>query len=332
VGDPVIGPDHYPTLALPGDASGYYQQHGYIVFRGLVDAAACERLLAAFRREVKSSRDLLLERTREDARVGPAIAKPMFTESGFLRGPISNFHTQDPRRFPDFHRCGLAVLADPHLHRAVRLLLGEEAIVVESLYYEGNPKTWAHQDAWYFDSQPPGRMIGCWIALEPIAPGAGRFFVYPGSHRLDMRGYGVPFDVAVDSKPYERLVLDVVRKEALPCRVPALETGDVVFWNGGTIHGTLETSEPGLSRSSLNLHLVPASGGFCRFSVYQEALAPEVLLGVKVHAPSPPAAPAAAIGRVTNVTQELLSRGGPRLLEWAENAAGRGARGPGPHD
>jgi phytanoyl-CoA hydroxylase len=292
------------TLAEPGDAAGDYARNGYVVLRGVVARAACERAIAAFRSEVKVSPDFLAQRAREAAATGGAV----FTDSGFLRAPISDFHLQPPGRFPAFHDAALAVLADAGLHAALRLVLGEPGVVVESLFYEGNPRTWAHQDGWYFDSDPQGRLLGCWIALETIHPGAGRFFVYPGSHRLDMRSYGVAFDVSVDKAPYERLVLDVVRREGLACRAPALETGDVLFWNARTIHGTLETRQAGVSRSSLNLHLVPASGGLRRFG-RPVPLEPHEVRGVLVHRPLE------IDDRVRNLARTLMPLGARRATE-----------------
>jgi ectoine hydroxylase-related dioxygenase (phytanoyl-CoA dioxygenase family) len=46
---------------------------------------------------------------------------------------------------------------------------------------KGNPETWAHQDTYCLDAEELGRMTAAWIALEDSHPGAGRFYVYPGS-------------------------------------------------------------------------------------------------------------------------------------------------------
>jgi phytanoyl-CoA hydroxylase len=290
--------DDDAAAATTADAAASYGEHGYVVRRGVVDAESCARLLAAYRAEVKPARDFMAAR--------PDVARdaPIYTPGGFVREAVANFHHEPPGRFPGFHDAGLAVLADAGLHAFVRALLGEEGLVVESLVYEGNPKTWPHQDEWYFDSRPPGRMVGCWIALEPIDPGAGRFFVVPGSHRLDMRAYGVPFDVSVDVKPYERLVVDVVRREGLAYHAPTLDAGDVVFWDGRTIHGTLETQNEDRSRASLNLHVVPASGGYQRFGRFPVDLEPRRVRGVLVHVPTPLGA------RVRDVARALLEKEG----------------------
>jgi phytanoyl-CoA hydroxylase len=286
------------------DAAAAHRDDGCVVLRGLVAPEACARVVAAFRREVKPSPDFLAQRQREAAKTG----SPVFTESGFVRAPISDFHLEPPARFPEFHDAALTVLADAGLHAAVRRVLGEAGAVIESLFYEGNPRTWEHQDGWYFDSDPPGRLLGCWIALEAIHPGAGRFHVYPRSHLLDMRGYGVPFDVSVDKAPYEKLVQEVIRRESLTRLAPALEAGDVVFWNGGTIHGTAETTQAGVSRCSLNLHLVPASGGLRRFGRVVPLEARDVR-GVPVHRPLE------IDDRVRKLARALLPPGRARITE-----------------
>src|SRR3546814_11124767 len=85
-------------------------------------------------------------------------------------------------------------MTHPRVQDAVRTIRGEAGKIVQSMYFEGNPATWAHQDSYYLDAEVLGRMVGAWIAVEDIAPGAGRFFIYPGSHRLDVARNGGKVD------------------------------------------------------------------------------------------------------------------------------------------
>jgi phytanoyl-CoA hydroxylase len=280
--------------AALADAVAHYRAHGYLVRRGVVDAAACARALAAYRAEVKPARELLGAR--------PGTAPPIYTPGGFVREPLANFHAEPPGQFPTFHHEALAVLTDATLHGVVRALLGEEGIVVETLVYEGNPRTWAHQDGVYFDSSPPGHMVGVWVALETIHDGAGRFFVHPDSHAIDVHAYDPAVDVKTDGRAYERLLLEILERERLPARAPALDAGDVVFWDARTVHGTFETTEPARSRASLNLHVVAASGGFQRFGETPVELEVRHVGGVLVHTPMMLGAAARA------VTKKLLGK------------------------
>jgi phytanoyl-CoA hydroxylase len=262
------------------EARAALEAQGYVVLPRLIPADACAAVREAFRREVKPDEDFLR------ARPGINRRKPLFTEAGFVREPVSDFQSLPPERFPAFHKSGLALITHAELHRAARALMREDAVVVETNVYEGNPVTWTHQDEWYFDSAPAGRLLGCWIALEDVAEGAGRFFVYPGSHKLDMRGYGVGFDVSVDVRPYMRLVEDVIARERLAREAPALDTGDVVFWTAKTIHGTMESTDATKSRASMNLHLIPASCGYIRFGKHRVGLSVRDVDGVGVHFPA----------------------------------------------
>ena len=113
--------------------------------------------------------------------------------------------------------------------------------------------------------------------------GAGRFYVYPGSHRIDMEKNGGNFDIAFNHEQYKQLVLDVIDKFDLKCRAPALRKGDVLFWSGKTIHGSLETTTPELSRSSFTAHYIPAKTRFLQFQKRIKTLNLSTINGMQVH-------------------------------------------------
>ena len=76
------------------------------------------------------------------------------------------------------------------------------------MYFQGNPSTWPHQDTYYLDAETIGGMMAVWIAAEDIQPGGRRFFICPGSHRIDMKNNGGDFDMAYNQDRYKRLVED----------------------------------------------------------------------------------------------------------------------------
>lgn len=119
------------------------------------------------------------------------------------------------------------------LQQALRGLFGEAGKLVQSMYFEGNPATWPHQDTYYLDAQQIGRMTAAWIAVEDIAPGAGRFFIYPKSHLLTLAKNSGEHD------RYKKHVLEIIESNGFECRAPALEEGDVLLWAAKTIHGSL---------------------------------------------------------------------------------------------
>jgi phytanoyl-CoA hydroxylase len=269
-----------PYLRLDeAERQGYYREHGYVVWRGLVDGRRCEQARSAFAREVKPYGGFLYRQASGNPE------RHVLTEAGHVLNSILNVQDLQARRFPTFRAASLAVITSRELQAAVRVLLGEPGALVQSMYFEGNPSTWAHQDTYYLDSADIGRMVGSWIALEDIAPGAGRFYIYPGSHRIDMAKNGGNFDVAFNHDRYKRLVLDVIQRHGLECRAPALRKGDVLFWNSKTIHGSLETVQPQASRSSLTAHFIPRSRPFLQYQTIEKPLRLRDIDGIDVHHP-----------------------------------------------
>lgn len=269
-----------PYLRLtPDERRAYYNENGYVVIRALLSAAACDAARAAFAAEVKPYPGFLYRQ----ASANPE--KHVLTPQGHMLNSLLNIQDFDPARFPRFRAAGLELITGAPMRAAVEGLLGEAGRVVQSMYFEGNPVTWAHQDTYYLDGEPLGSMAAAWIALEDIHPGAGRFYVYPGSQRIDMAKNGGDFDIAFHHDRYKELVIDVVKKFGLECRAPALAKGDVLFWSSKTIHGSLETPAPEHSRSSITCHFIPASGRFLQYQTRPRRMRLERVNGVEVHCP-----------------------------------------------
>lgn len=272
--------DHeHEAIADPLALRAYYDREGYVVCRNLIAPDACASIRAAFAREIKPSQAYIYRQ----ATATPE--KHVFTEHGFMRNSILNLQDLRKDLYGDTRRLALDVYTGPEMTAAVRNLLGESGTLVQSMYFDGNPATWPHQDTYYLDSEEIGRMTAAWIALEDIHPGAGRFFVYPRSHLIDMTKNGGDFDIAFNHDRYKSLVIDVIREQRLVCRAPALRAGDVLFWAAKTIHGSLGTTEPSRSRASLTAHYIPSSRGYLQWQSRLRALRLTTVNGVPVHCP-----------------------------------------------
>jgi phytanoyl-CoA hydroxylase len=127
------------------------------------------------------------------------------------------------------------------------------------MYFEGNSATWEHQDSYYLDSEKMGEMAAAWIAVEDISAKAGRFFICPKSHKIKVDNHGLENNIAEHHDVYIASVVAQIRKLELEIRAPALQTGDVLFWNAFTIHGSLDSQDPRHSRSSITCHAIPRS-------------------------------------------------------------------------
>ena len=271
--------DSYLALERNGGTKAFYDQNGYVVVRNVIPAALCDAARDAFASEVRDFDGFIYRQ---------ASANPernQLTGRGYVLNSILNIQDLGRAQFPHFRNAGLEVITHKALHEASNALLGEPGTIVQSMYFDGNPATWAHQDTYYLDSVDLGHMVGAWIAVEDIEPGAGRFYVYPGSHRIDMKKNGGDFDIAFNHDKYKQLVLDVIASHGLECRAPALRKGDVLFWSSKTIHGSLGTAQEEHSRASFTSHVIPGSRGFLQFQSIEKTLRLQEINGIRVHCP-----------------------------------------------
>lgn len=270
-----------PYLNLTDEAArDYYDREGYVIFRNLIPAELCDRAVDSFEREVKPYQGYMYRQTTSGD-----PEKHIFTDYGYLLNSILNIQDLNIKTFPQFRENSLSILTHQKMYDAVKTILGEPGKLVQSMYFEGNPSTWAHQDTYYLDSTEIGRMAAAWIAVEDIQPGAGRFYIYPGSQKIDMTKNGGDFDIAFNHSKYKNLILNVIEKYGLECRAPAMRKGDVLFWSAKTIHGSLQTRQPELSRCSFTAHFIPESTDFLQFQSINKPLKLEKINSFQVHCP-----------------------------------------------
>ena len=269
----------------------------------------CAALRAAFGAEVRPHRGRLLRQasTREEPH--------RISSAGLVTNGILGFQDYEDR-FPEFCRLGLGVVTDRGLREWLEAELGDDPLCVETMYFESALGTGTHADRHYMDSADRGTMIGVRVALEEIDEGAGRFFVYPHSHRL---GTGDPAfaavaeayaeyealsfatvgafqatDAAVNAVETRRgmqLVESILASAGLTAWAPALAPGDAVAWSARTLHGSYRPTVRDRSRHSVTAHYVRASRPFLR---YERPCVPPVVdvdgMRVSYHAPSAPGA------------------------------------------
>jgi phytanoyl-CoA hydroxylase len=278
---PVAEQDDYSYFDLnqAKEVRKYYDQNGYVVVRDLLPYGLCDRATALFQAEVKPFGGFIYRQASGNPE--PHV----FTSEGFMLNSILNIQSLDRRYFAGFRGAGLDLLTHVNMQRAVSTILGEPGKLVQSMYFDGNPVTWPHQDTYYLDAEEIGRMTAAWVAVEEIGPGAGRFFVYPKSHLIDMARNGGDFDIAFHHERYKELVKQVIREQGLVCQAPALSKGDVLFWAAKTIHGSLPTTEPARSRRSFTAHFIPESNRFLQYQTRVKPLKTKVVNGMKVHHP-----------------------------------------------
>jgi phytanoyl-CoA hydroxylase len=151
---PVAEEDNYPYFVLnqAGEIRKYYDENGYVVVRGLLPQGLCDRATASFQAEVTPFGGFIYRQ---------ATANPerhVFANEGYMLNTLLNVQSPDRRHFAGFRQAGLDLLTHANMQRAISILLGEPGKLVQSMYFDGNPKTWPHQDTYYLDAQEIGRM------------------------------------------------------------------------------------------------------------------------------------------------------------------------------
>jgi len=169
--------------------------------------------------------------------------------------------SRDPlRRYPrmaQMHRWDdttLRWLLDRRLADRLTGLLGAEPYAVQSMLYfkpPGSRGQALHQDNFYLRAEP-GTCVAAWMALDRAEEDNGCVLVVPGSHRwpilctrqADTR---VSFtDVTVPIPAGER---------ARPVR---MDPGDVLFFHGSLVHGSMPNTTTDRFRRSLIGHYLQA--------------------------------------------------------------------------
>jgi phytanoyl-CoA hydroxylase len=307
---PVTEEDDYPYFApdQAADIRKYYDENGYVVVRGLLPQSLCDRATTSFEAEVKPFDGFIYRQASGNPE------RHVFTSEGYMLNSILNVQSLDRRHFAGFRRAGLDLLTHVNMQRAVSTILGEPGKLVQSMYFDGNPVTWPHQDTYYLDAEEIGRMTAAWVAAEDIAPGAGRFFVYSKSHLIDMAKNGGDFDIAFHHERYKELVKQVIREQGVVCRAPALSKGDVLFWAAKTIHGSLCTTEPKRSRRSFTAHFIPERSRFLQFQTRVRPLKTTLVNGMRVHHPKD-------LSKSGNRAVLFVETRFPRAFQMAKRAA-----------
>ncbi len=180
-----------------------------------------------------------------------------FTIDAAAADPLARWpRMMHPHRFDDVSR---RVLLDPRMIGAVAALYDRPALAAQSMFYWKPPGARGqslHQDDFYLRTRP-GECLAAWLALDPAVPENGGLRVVPATHTTPLQ-CPHPSDPDVSFSAHE------VELEADWEVVPVeLAPGDILFFGGHLIHGSLPNRSETLWRRSLICHYVPADAAEC---------------------------------------------------------------------
>ncbi|MDF2647172.1 MAG: phytanoyl-CoA dioxygenase family protein, partial [Paenibacillus sp.] len=129
-------------------------------------------------------------------------------------------------------------LLHPDVMGVLAELMEEEPLAAQSMFYFKPPGARGqalHQDNYYLRIEP-GTCIAAWTAIDPSDEDNGGLVVVPHTQQLDIQ-------CPHEADPKESYFRDEVELPEGSVIVPAkMEAGDVLFFNGSTIHGSYPNS------------------------------------------------------------------------------------------
>lgn len=146
----------------------------------------------------------------------------------------------------------------PDVLAMLRGLLGRRAVPFQTLCFPVGTNQRAHSDTIHFDTAPPDRMCGVWLALEDTDAANGPLTVWPGSHRLPrLRPAALGLRPTYDDHPrYEDAKAAQLAAAGIAVRALHLRRGQAVVWHAHLAHGGAAVTDPARTRLSQATHYV----------------------------------------------------------------------------
>lgn len=126
-----------------------------------------------------------------------------------------------------------------------------EFVHYQSMFFDKSTGTALHQDTWYLDTSPPGKLFGVWIALEDIDDSSGPFYLFKNGPNC----YKSPKDY-----DYKNIEKDINFQKDYPDSDVFkfyAKKGDVVIWDSFNFHGAFHPSSSEKTRKSITGHFYP---------------------------------------------------------------------------
>jgi phytanoyl-CoA hydroxylase len=254
----------------------YYDTNGYVIFPQLISAKLVDEFLEQYQKKIVSSHYPFF---RQDTNRYEANC---LDEFGYVKQAFLDIHNYE--KFAEFSTIAKEIYCGQAIQQALRDVTGSQSCsLMQTMLFDANTATTPHQDWWYLDSVPNGHLLAAWIALEDIDERAGRFYVLPKTTSVDLHS-DIP---DLPHSQWLESMKSYVEEHHEQIYAPALEKGDVLFWNSRTIHGALPTSDRRFSRKSLTAHYLPADYAFGNLFVRKDFIKYQEYKGMKFYRNQP---------------------------------------------
>jgi hypothetical protein len=143
-------------------------------------------------------------------------------------------------------------LLDERLKRCLTALLGREPYAVQTMLYFKPPRARGqalHQDDYYLRVKP-GQCLAAWLALDKCDLENGCLQLVPGSHKWDL----LCTEPADTTQSFTDVTVPLPPQTKVEPVI--MEAGDVLFFNGFVVHGSLPNNTDNRFRRALIGHYI----------------------------------------------------------------------------
>jgi ectoine hydroxylase-related dioxygenase (phytanoyl-CoA dioxygenase family) len=219
---------------MSGSDKEMFDRDGYLVARGVFDAEETGRL-----------RDHFMGLRQRGPQLHDFTGVPTTGRDPLRRYPrMAQMHRADETT--------LRWLLDSRLRELLTALAGQEPYAVQSMLYfkpPGSRGQALHQDNFYLRAEP-GTCIAAWMALDACDEENGCLMVIPGS-----QNWPILCTTKADTKvSFTDVTVPV--PDAHPVRPVPMEAGDVLFFNGSLVHGSMPNVSESRFRRALIGHYI----------------------------------------------------------------------------
>jgi phytanoyl-CoA hydroxylase len=237
------------TRVISDEQLQQFHRDGFMVVRGLLSKAEVDDIRATF---MAMNANGPVEGLSE-------IKKHGTDSNAYDRADPLSFYPRmmHPHKHPDKPVGAVAMkfMLDQRIEAVLTDLMGEQPYAAQSMFYFKPPGARGqdfHQDNYYLRVKP-GTCMAAWCAIDRCDETNGGMMCVP-----DTGSYEIQCPQESDSKLYFTTE-HVPVPEGKTAVLPIMEPGDVLFFNGSTVHGSGPNTSADRFRRSLIFHYLPQS-------------------------------------------------------------------------
>lgn len=240
--------------AVQAGRLAHFAEHGFVVLDLELPAAAFAEIEADVDRAWRDRPADLAYASGGPARRFPAADEARDRRRG---SRIHDLHSHSAT--------ALDLYLDERVHDTARIILGGDAVAIQSLYFQFGSEQILHRDPVVVPTGAPLRLLAAWIALEDIHPDSGALVYIPGSHRLPY------YEFAPGVYEYDGRVMgaaevaaatafddEQARSRGLEPQLFTPHRGQALIWHASLRHGGSPVRDPARTRKSFVVHFSTA--------------------------------------------------------------------------